>query len=76
MLTRPFQSLLLLAGSLLGAGALSGGALLPLTAGTRTLANVGLWVGVGLALVTGAQYLLDTRKVIAAEHPAAPGHAV
>ena len=51
-------------------------ALLPLTAGTRTLANIGLWAGVGLALVTGAQYLLDARKVFAAEHPPAPGHAV
>jgi len=51
-------------------------ALLPLTAGTRTLANIGLWAGVVLALVTGAQYLLDARKVFAAEHPPAPGNAV
>jgi CDP-diacylglycerol---glycerol-3-phosphate 3-phosphatidyltransferase len=50
-------------------------ALLPLTAGTRLVANVGLWAGVALALVTGAQYLLDARKVFAAQHPA-PGHAV
>jgi len=51
-------------------------ALLPLTAETRTVANVGLWAGVALALVTGAQYLLDARKVFAAQDPAAPGHAV
>ena len=52
-------------------------ALLPLTAGTRLVANIGLWAGLVLAVVTGAQYLLDTRKVIlASEHPAAPGHAV
>lgn len=51
-------------------------ALLPLTAGSRVVANVGLWAGLVLALVTGAQYLLDARKVFAAEHPAPPGHAV
>ena len=43
-------------------------ALLPLTADTREVANVGLWAGAGLALVTGAQYLLDARKVFAAQH--------
>lgn len=51
-------------------------ALLPDADATRLLANVGLWVGAGLALVTGAQYLLDARKILAAESPAVPGHAV
>ena len=54
-------------------------ALLPATAGTPAVANVGLWAGVGLALVTGAQYLLDARRVAAAEEAeekVAPGHAV
>jgi CDP-diacylglycerol--glycerol-3-phosphate 3-phosphatidyltransferase len=39
-----------------------GFALLPATADDRTPANVVLWAGVVLALVTGAQYLLDGRK--------------
>ena len=50
-------------------------ALLPVTADTRLVANVGLWAGAALALVTGAQYLLDSRKVFAAQKPAS-GHAV
>lgn len=51
-------------------------ALLPLTSNTRLVANVGLWVGLGLAFFTGGQYLLDARKVSAAEQPAPSGHAV
>ena len=39
------------------------------------LAKVGLWAGVGLALVTGAQYLLDARRV-SAEQLVRPGDAV
>lgn len=39
-----------------------GFALLPATADDRTPANVFLWASVVLALVTGAQYLLDGRK--------------
>lgn len=39
-----------------------GFALLPATADDRTPANAFLWAGVALALVTGAQYLLDGRK--------------
>ena len=50
-------------------------ALFPATTDTRPIANVWLWAAVGLALVTGAQYLLDARRVLAAELPAAP-HAV
>ena len=50
-------------------------ALLPLTTDEPVVASVALWAGVVLALVTGAQYLLDARK-IAAEQQAAPGHAV
>lgn len=37
-------------------------ALLPLTAAVPMLAKAVLWAGVGLALVTGAQYLIDGRK--------------
>ena len=37
-------------------------ALLPLLAGNRLPANLGLWAGVGLALFTGGQYLLDARR--------------
>ena len=52
-------------------------ALLPVaTGGAQVVAKVGLWAGVGLALFTGSQYLLDARRVFAAEHPPAPGHAV
>jgi CDP-diacylglycerol--glycerol-3-phosphate 3-phosphatidyltransferase len=40
-------------------------ALLPPTADHRAVANVWLWAAVGLALVTGAQYLLDGRRVAA-----------
>ena len=50
-------------------------ALLPLTTDEPVVASVALWAGVVLALVTGAQYLLDARK-IAAEQQATPGHAV
>jgi CDP-diacylglycerol---glycerol-3-phosphate 3-phosphatidyltransferase len=39
-----------------------GFALLPLTAGRHWVADVWLWAAVALALVTGAQYLLDGRK--------------
>jgi CDP-diacylglycerol--glycerol-3-phosphate 3-phosphatidyltransferase len=39
-----------------------GFALLPLTADRPTIAKTVLWLGVGLAVVTGAQYLLDGRK--------------
>jgi CDP-diacylglycerol--glycerol-3-phosphate 3-phosphatidyltransferase len=39
-----------------------GFALLPLTASRHWVANVWLWAAVVLALVTGAQYLLDGRK--------------
>jgi len=38
-------------------------ALAPITADRRVPANLWLWAGVGLALVTGAQYLLDARRV-------------
>ena len=51
-------------------------ALFPLTTDEPAVANVLLWAGVALALVTGAQYLLDARKVITAQRPAAPDHAV
>ena len=51
-------------------------ALLPLTTDTPALADVWLWAGVGLALVTGAQYLLDARRVAAAEQAVVPGNAV
>jgi len=40
-----------------------GFALLPLTEDNRTPANVLLWAGVLLAVVTGAQYLLDGRRL-------------
>ncbi len=40
-----------------------GFALLPLTSDDRVPANVWLWAGAGLALVTGAQYLLDARRL-------------
>lgn len=40
-----------------------GFALLPLTDDNRAPANVCLWAGVALALVTGAQYLLDGRRL-------------
>jgi CDP-diacylglycerol--glycerol-3-phosphate 3-phosphatidyltransferase len=42
-----------------------GFALLPLTKDHPDVANVCLWAGVALALVTGAQYLLDGRRVVA-----------
>ncbi len=42
-----------------------GAALLPLTAGHPVVANVLLWAGVGLAMFTGAQYLLDGRRAAA-----------
>lgn len=47
-----------------------GFALLPLTADHEQVAKVVLWLGVGLAVVTGAQYLLDGKKatVAAASH--------
>jgi CDP-diacylglycerol--glycerol-3-phosphate 3-phosphatidyltransferase len=41
-------------------------ALLPPTADHRLVANTLLWASVGLALVTGAQYLLDGRKAAVA----------
>lgn len=47
-------------------------ALFPATTDTHPIANVWLWAAVGLALVTGAQYLLDARRVLAAEQPPAP----
>ncbi len=37
-------------------------ALMPLTVEHPLLANCGLWLAVGLTLVTGAQYLLDGRS--------------
>jgi CDP-diacylglycerol--glycerol-3-phosphate 3-phosphatidyltransferase len=40
-----------------------GFALLPWTTDSRWVANVWLWAAVGLALFTGAQYLLDGRRV-------------
>lgn len=40
--------------------------LLPVTASHPSLAVAGLWAGVALALFTGAQYLLDARRVMAA----------
>jgi len=43
-----------------------GFALLPWTADHRWVATAWLWAGVVLALVTGAQYLLDARKVAGA----------
>lgn len=43
-----------------------GFALLPLTASTEWLPKGVLWAGVVLAVVTGAQYLLDGRKAAAA----------
>ena len=51
-------------------------ALLPLTTDEPVVASVLLWAGVVLALVTGAQYLLDARKVTAAEQRTAPTHAM
>lgn len=51
-----------------------GFALLPVTSGARSVALVWLWAGVGLALVTGAQYLLDARTVLAEQ--TGPGRAV
>ncbi len=42
-------------------------ALLPLTTDESLVASFVLWVSVVLALVTGAQYLLDSRKVMATE---------
>jgi CDP-diacylglycerol--glycerol-3-phosphate 3-phosphatidyltransferase len=42
-----------------------GFALLPLTKDRPGVANVWLWASVVLALVTGAQYLLDGRKAVA-----------
>lgn len=50
-------------------------ALLPVTAGTPVVADVWLWAGVGLAAVTGAQYLLDARRVIE-EDATRSGHAM
>ncbi|CAA9226063.1 MAG: CDP-diacylglycerol--glycerol-3-phosphate 3-phosphatidyltransferase [uncultured Acidimicrobiales bacterium] len=38
-------------------------ALLPTTAGTPWLAKGVLWIGAGLAVFTGAQYLLDGRRL-------------
>ncbi|MEO6121079.1 MAG: CDP-alcohol phosphatidyltransferase family protein [Acidimicrobiales bacterium] len=38
-------------------------ALFPLTSENRVPANAVLWAGVGLALFTGTQYLLDARRV-------------
>jgi hypothetical protein len=43
-----------------------GFALLPWTVDHLWVATTWLWVGVVLALVTGAQYLLDARKVAGA----------
>jgi CDP-diacylglycerol--glycerol-3-phosphate 3-phosphatidyltransferase len=43
-----------------------GFALLPLTTDTKWVADVWLWAAVALALVTGAQYLLDGRKAASA----------
>lgn len=50
-------------------------ALFPVASDTPALANAWLWAGVALALVTGAQYLLDARRV-AAEQRVAPGDAL
>lgn len=44
--------------------------LLPVTAAHPSLAAAGLWAGVGLTLFTGAQYLLDARRVMAAAEAA------
>ena len=52
-----------------------GFALLPLTAEHRVVANLWLWGGVALAFVTGAQYLLDGRRVAEGADPMAPGLA-
>ena len=41
-------------------------ALLPPTAEHRVIANVWLWASVGLALTTGAQYLLEGSRAVAA----------
>jgi CDP-diacylglycerol--glycerol-3-phosphate 3-phosphatidyltransferase len=49
-------------------------ALLPVDDGLA-LAKAGLWAGVSLALFTGAQYLLDARRV-SAEQLVPPGDAV
>lgn len=51
-------------------------ALLPLTADERVAANVWLWAGLVLALVTGAQYLLDGRKAAVAGLLEGPPRAV
>lgn len=40
--------------------------LMPVTAPHPSVAVAGLWAGVGLTLFTGAQYLLDARRVMAA----------
>lgn len=50
-------------------------ALFPVAADTPVLAEATLWAAVALSLVTGAQYLLDARRV-AAEQLAPPGDAV
>ncbi len=50
-------------------------ALLPVATDTPVLAEATLWAAVALSLVTGAQYLLDARRV-AAEQLAPPGDAV
>ncbi len=43
-------------------------ALLPLTAEVPVVAKAVLWLGVALAVITGAQYLLDGRKATADAH--------
>lgn len=50
-------------------------ALLPVATDTPVVAEATLWAAVALSLVTGAQYLLDARRV-AAEQLAPPGDAV
>ncbi|MGQ0519627.1 MAG: CDP-diacylglycerol--glycerol-3-phosphate 3-phosphatidyltransferase [Actinomycetota bacterium] len=50
-------------------------ALFPVATDTPVLAEATLWAAVALSLVTGAQYLLDARRV-AAEQLAPPGDAV
>ena len=50
-------------------------ALLPVAEDVPELTTVALWASLGLALVTGAQYLLDARRVVA-EQAVAPGDAV
>ncbi len=55
-----------------------GWALLPLTADHSWIANTFLWIAVGLALVSGAQYLLDGSKAYApstgkSSKPSKPG---